>query len=84
MAIFITAILVLLYAVWALWWRRDGRAGGSVARRSKRPRNPCKWSETGGSKGRFVEYKCSACLVVALSHTGAPPKDCKKVLADPR
>ncbi len=84
MATFITAVLVLLYAGWALWFRRGGAPSRMGGRGLKAKRNPCKWSETGDTKGRFVEYRCATCLVVALSHTGAPPQDCKKVLADPK
>lgn len=84
MAIFITAVLVLLYTLWALWWRRGSDAGGSMQMpgfSKKKPRKACKWLETGEAKGRFVEYRCEICDVVALSHTGRPPQDCKKVLS---
>lgn len=86
MAIFVTAVLVLLYAGWALWWRRGGSAGGTLGpglgRAMKLKRKACSWSETGGSKGRFVEYRCATCDVVAMSYTGKAPQDCKKVIAD--
>ena len=85
MAIFITAVLVLLYVAWVFLWRRGADGTGSMQMpgfSKKKAARACKWQETGKTKGRFVEYRCASCTVVALSYTGKAPLDCKKVLSD--
>ena len=79
MAITITAIILVLYAVWA--WRRKG--GPSDARVKKPAKKACKWETTGHSKGRFVEFRCATCGVSAMPHTGKAPVDCKSNLSRP-
>ena len=77
MAITITAIILVLYAVWA--WRR--KAGPSAGRASKPAKKACSWEKTGHSKGRFVEFRCTTCGVSAMPHTGKAPVDCKSNLS---
>ncbi len=78
MAITITAIILVLYAIWAL--RRRGTGHG--ARVGRKPaKKACKWVETGHSKGRFVEFRCETCGVSAMPHTGKAPVDCKSNLS---
>lgn len=84
MPILITLGLVALYFVWAIWGRKTAQNEASArldplwSKLTKR--KACKWSATGDSTGRFVEYRCSACGVSAMSHTGKPPQDCKRNL----
>lgn len=75
MAIFVTALLVLAYAVWVF-----SRRGRIAMPKASSPKNKCKWSKTGNSSGAFVEYHCASCGVSAFGRTDAAPKDCKKGL----
>ncbi len=85
MAIAITAVILLLYALWAFSRKAVGRVSGETPpTKSRKKAKQCKWAPTGESKGRFVEYKCQTCSVVALSHTGKPPMDCKSELGGTR
>lgn len=83
MAVAITIVILGLYAIWA-FRRSDGAGAGKGS--SSRPGNPkkkkksCKWEKTGETKGRFIEYQCKTCSVIALSHTGTAPQDCKSDL----
>jgi hypothetical protein len=75
MAIFITALIIVAYAVWIF-----SRRGGISMPKATPAKNKCKWSKTGDSSGAFVEYRCASCGVAAFSRTDAAPKDCKKGL----
>ncbi len=77
-AITITAVILVLYAIWALRRRGAGQAGGISRTPAKKA---CKWVETGHSKGRFVEFRCQTCGVSAMPHTGKAPVDCKSNLS---
>lgn len=84
MAIAIALVILGLYAFWA--YTRKGAVGqgqGQVGKSKTKPKS-CKWEKTGETKGRFVEYRCKACSVVALSHTGGAPQDCKSDLGGTR
>ncbi|QFT99402.1 hypothetical protein FIU85_18950 [Roseovarius sp. THAF8] len=78
MLAFVLALVVIAAVAWSLG---RGRVGGRMAGPGKRPaRRACKWSETGNSNGRFVEYRCAACGVAAYSATGDAPVICKSNL----
>ena len=78
MVITITAIILVLYAIWALRRRIPGVEGRGPRKPAK---TPCKWEKTGHSKGRFVEFRCATCGVSAMPHTGKAPVDCKSNLS---
>lgn len=77
MVITITAVILVLYAVWA--WRR--KTGPSRVGAAKPAKKACKWEQTGHSKGRFVEFRCTTCGASAMPHTGKAPVDCKSNLS---
>ena len=77
MAIFVTALIIVGYAVW-IFSRKGG--GGAMPKMAMPKKKACKWAKTGDSSGAFVEYRCSACGVSAFSRNDAAPKDCKKGL----
>ncbi|QFT92613.1 hypothetical protein FIU86_07150 [Roseovarius sp. THAF9] len=70
-------VLALVVIVAVALSPERGRMGGVGKKPAKRA---CKWSETGNSNGRFVEYRCAACGVAAYSATGDAPVICKSNL----
>lgn len=84
MPILISLGILALYVLWAVWGRRTAQNEAAAkldplwSKLTKR--SACKWSQTGDSNGRFVEYRCASCGVAAMTHTGSPPKDCKRNL----
>ncbi|MGK7653442.1 hypothetical protein ACSQ76_13800 [Roseovarius sp. B08] len=78
MLAFVLALVVIVAVALSLG---RGRMGGRLGGPGKKPaKRACKWSETGNSNGRFVEYRCAACGVSAFSATGAAPAICKSNL----
>jgi hypothetical protein len=78
MLAFVLALVVIVAVALSLGrGRMGGRLGGPAKKPAKRA---CKWSETGNSNGRFVEYRCAACGVAAYSATGEAPVICKSNL----
>ncbi|KRS14648.1 hypothetical protein XM53_02800 [Roseovarius atlanticus] len=78
MLAFVLALVVIVAVGLSLGrGRMGGRLGGPGNKPAKRA---CKWSETGNSNGRFVEYRCASCGVAAYSATGDAPVICKSNL----
>jgi len=78
MVITLTAVILVLYALWALRWRNPKRG---AAASNKPAKKACVWEETGHTKGRFVEFRCKTCGASAMPHTGKAPIDCKSNLS---
>lgn len=79
---FLLALVVVGVAAWVFGRARTSGmpvAGAGTGRASK-AKPKCAWSLTGEHKGKFIEYRCSACDVVAYSSTGAAPEICKRNL----
>jgi hypothetical protein len=84
MAIAIALLILGLYAFWAFTRKGSAASGPGQIGKPKSKRKSCKWQKTGETKGRFTEYRCKTCGVVALSHTGHAPQDCKSDLGGTR
>jgi len=78
MVITLTAVILVLYALWALRWRKPGQLTGTPRKPAKKA---CDWEQTGHTKGRFVEFRCKTCGASAMPHTGKAPIDCKSNLS---